>query len=122
MPAKSKSASSAQSSATIGLEATALRGSANLQSAAILRSLSLAKDNLWLTADSRSEAETAEGNRSNNMEAADCSGARQPERSVDSPALFKVYLGHDKNYWSLRKELFVRVRNPLAHNRGQILA
>lgn len=35
---------------------------------------------------------------------------------------FKIYLGHDKNYWSLRKELFVRVRNPLAHNRGDILA
>ena len=30
---------------------------------------------LWLSADSRGEAETAEGNRSNNMDAADLSGA-----------------------------------------------
>jgi type I restriction enzyme M protein len=33
---------------------------------------------LWLAADSRGEAETAEGNRSNNMDAAEPSGARQP--------------------------------------------
>ncbi len=35
---------------------------------------------LWLTADSRSEAETAEGNRSNNMDAAEPSGANRVER------------------------------------------
>lgn len=31
---------------------------------------------LWLAGDSRSAAETAEGNRSNNMDAAEPSGAR----------------------------------------------
>jgi hypothetical protein len=50
--ARPKSNGSKDSSATIGFEAK-----------------------LWLTADSRSAAETAEGNRSNNMDAADWSGA-----------------------------------------------
>ena len=35
---------------------------------------------LWLTADSRSAAETAAGNRSNNMDPAEPSGARQPAK------------------------------------------
>ena len=35
---------------------------------------------LWLTANSRSAAETAAGNRSNNMDPAEPSGARQPAK------------------------------------------
>ena len=38
---------------------------------------------LWLSADSRGEAETAEGNRSNNMDAAETSGASKT--AVGSP-------------------------------------
>jgi hypothetical protein len=64
-----KSASGSPATATIGFEATAMRDGANLPRAAILRSLSEARDNRWLAADSRSEAQTAEGNRSNNMDA-----------------------------------------------------
>jgi len=57
MPRPSKPAAKKQdSTATIGFEAK-----------------------LWLTADSRSAAETAEGNRSNNMDAAEASGAKIDE-------------------------------------------
>jgi type I restriction enzyme M protein len=55
MARKTITSSAAQSSATIGFEAK-----------------------LWLTADSLSAAETAEGNLRNNMDAAEPSGARQP--------------------------------------------
>ena len=54
MARKTITSSAAQSSAAIGFEAK-----------------------LWLTADSRSAAETAEGNLRNNMDAAEPSGARQ---------------------------------------------
>lgn len=74
-PPKAKSAARDSSTATIGFEATVLRGSASGQRAAILRS---PQGNRWLAADSRGEAETAEGNQSNNMDAA------EPERSGDS--------------------------------------
>ncbi len=59
--AKDKSTSK-DSSANLGFEATARRGSANSKGEAMPRSL---EGNLWLSADSRGEAETAEGNRSN---------------------------------------------------------
>ena len=57
----------ADSTANLGFKATAMRNSANLTSQVTLRSLSETKDNRWLAADSRGEAETAEGNRSNNF-------------------------------------------------------
>jgi hypothetical protein len=34
---------------------------------------------------------------------------------------FKPILGKDKQYWELRSQLLARVRNPLAHNRDQVL-
>ena len=46
-------------SAHLGFEAPAPRDSAIQKGEAILRSLSAARDNLWLAADSRSEAEIA---------------------------------------------------------------
>ncbi len=58
--------STKDSSAHLSFEATARRGSANPKGEAIPRSLSPAKDNLWLSADSRNAVE--------------------PERSGDSPA------------------------------------
>lgn len=59
MPAKRKTSSKESTTANIGFEAK-----------------------LWLAADSRGEAETAEGNRSNNMAAAEPSAARQTVRST----------------------------------------
>ncbi len=35
--------------------------------------------------------------------------------------LFKEILGRDKSYWSQRRDLLVRVRNPMAHNRDDVL-
>lgn len=34
---------------------------------------------------------------------------------------FKQVLGHDKNYWDQRAQLLAKIRNPLAHNRNEIL-
>lgn len=62
----------ATSTATIGFEATALRGSAPFHGNRTLRSL---KGNRWFAADSRSAAETDESNRSNPTDAAETSGA-----------------------------------------------
>jgi hypothetical protein len=61
MPARSKSAAAKDSSANLGVEATGTRDSAFPDCEAIVRSL---KGNRWLTPDSRSAPETAEGNRS----------------------------------------------------------
>ena len=76
MPARQKS-TPADSSAHPGCEATARRGSANPKGKAIPRSL---KGNLWLAADSRNAVKTAEGNRSNTMDAAEPGGANRVER------------------------------------------
>ena len=59
--AKSKGSSTAT---TRCFEATALRGSASFKSEVTLRSLRVAKDNLWLTADKlRNNMDAAEYNR-----------------------------------------------------------
>ena len=58
--ARPKSNGSSTSSSAIGFEATAVRDSAILKSEATLQSRSPAQDNLWLTADSRSAAETSQ--------------------------------------------------------------
>lgn len=36
-------------------------------------------------------------------------------------SVFKPILGKDKNYWEQRAQLLSRIRNPLAHNRDQML-
>ena len=65
MPRVAKASKPADSTANLGFEATAMRGSAFIPCAAVSRSLRVAKDNRSLAADSRGEAETAEGHRSN---------------------------------------------------------
>jgi hypothetical protein len=35
--------------------------------------------------------------------------------------LFKSTLGKDKSYWDVRKQLLAKIRNPLAHNRDELL-
>lgn len=34
---------------------------------------------------------------------------------------FKEIFGKDKNYWSQRAQLLAKIRNPLAHNRGEVI-
>jgi hypothetical protein len=35
--------------------------------------------------------------------------------------IFKNVIGKDKNYWNQRAQLLSKIRNPLAHNRDQLL-
>ena len=34
---------------------------------------------------------------------------------------FKSIMGKDKNYWEQRAQLLAKIRNPLAHNRNELL-
>lgn len=36
-------------------------------------------------------------------------------------SIFRPIFGKDKNYWDQRKQLLAKIRNPLAHHRGDIL-